>query len=186
MVEAVNTVTEKILEFWFSDEMNGKWFVKEPVIDAKIEASFGPFLERDLEEPKSAESFLAYIILYDQFPRNIYRGSPKAFSFDAQALHFALEGIERGLDQELTPSQRRFFYMPLMHSESIEVHKKSLEIFGELARGAPSSFALTYDFAVQHRDIIARFGRYPHRNAVLGRTSTAEEEEFLRQPGSSF
>ena len=118
--------------------------------------------------------------MLDQFSRNLFRNSPLAFTQDALALALAQEAISQGLDQQLRPEQRSFLYMPFMHSESPLIHQYALKLFEDL--GNP----INLDFEKKHKMIIDRFGRYPHRNPVLGRTSTAEEAEFLTQPNSSF
>ena len=140
-----------------------------------------------LAEPRGR---LALIILTDQFPRNIYRDSPLAFSFDTKALAWSLHGIEQGHDQLLQPIERAFFYLPLEHSERLEHQEQSVHMFGELVPLVSAEqreiFEHYLSVAILHRDIIARFGRFPHRNRILSRSSTAEELYFLSQPGSSF
>lgn len=131
-------------------------------------------------------------MLLDQFSRNIYRGAPEAFSQDSLALGICKRGIEKGFDRELHPVERIFFYMPFMHSEDLDVQKMSLTLFSELERAFPTPPELSgmlsssREFAERHYEIIERFGRYPHRNGVLGRESTEEEIVFLKEPGSSF
>jgi len=133
---------------------------------------------------------LARIILLDQFPRNIYREQPRAFAYDMQALSWTLEGLAKQSDQQLRPVERVFFYLPLEHAEDLGHQETSVKLFRELVEAVPqeqrNTFAGFFDFAVRHHDIIDRFGRFPHRNVILGRESTSEEEEFLTQPGSSF
>ncbi|MBF8302770.1 MAG: hypothetical protein HW396_1051, partial [Candidatus Dadabacteria bacterium] len=135
---------------------------------------------------------LALIILLDQFSRNIYRGTAKAFSQDSLALYVCLRGIEKGFDKRLHPVERLFLYMPLEHSEDLEMQKKSVEYFSMLEKlfpAPPSLASMVSEFkkyAGMHYVIIERFGRFPHRNEILGRKSTPEEIEFLKQPGSSF
>jgi len=128
----------------------------------------------------NAEGRLAEIIVLDQFSRNLYRDSPRAFAQDALALALAQEAISLKLDQQLSPEQRSFLYMPFMHSESQIIHEFALKLFQRL--GNPENL----DFEKKHKIIIERFGRYPHRNQILGRQSSAEELEFLTQPNSSF
>ncbi|MDX1268898.1 MAG: DUF924 family protein, partial [Oceanisphaera sp.] len=127
-----------------------------------------------------AEGRLAEIIVLDQFSRNMYRDQPAAFAADGMALALAQEAITAGAERGLTKQQRVFLYMPMMHSESLKVHDVALALFEK--NGIADNLA----FELRHRDIIARFGRYPHRNAILGRESTAEELAFLQQPGSGF
>lgn len=133
---------------------------------------------------------LALIILLDQFTRNIYRDTPGAFSLDSQARALCLSGLAAGDDKSLRAIQRVFFYLPLEHSENVEHQRRSVDLFAALAAEAPlqnkALFAGFADYAVKHQVIIERFGRFPHRNAILGRPSTPEEVEFLKQPGSSF
>jgi len=124
------------------------------------------------------EGRLAEILVLDQFSRHIHRDTPGAFAQDPMALALAQEAVALGIDQDLEKSRRHFLYMPYMHSESLVIHDRALELFEALG--------VAVDFEIRHRDIIERFGRYPHRNETLGRKSTAEEIEFLKQPGSSF
>ena len=144
------------------------------------------------EIKENPEEILAVVILLDQFSRNIYRDSPRSFAHDNIALNIVLKSIEKGLDKKMKAVERAFFYMPLMHSEDIEVQEKSVECFS----GLEAEYKDNDDFAqlvtqnrkyaVLHYDIIQKFGRYPHRNKILGRKSTSEEMEFLKGPGSSF
>lgn len=195
-----------ILNFWFGELRDGEvppeslrkmWWTKDKDIDYYIRSNFGSDLVRAKNEELSGwESYpkgaLALIILLDQFSRNIYRGTPEAFSQDKQALRIAQNGIERGFDKELHPVERTFFYMPLMHSEDLNIQIESLKLFGELERSFASRPELAgmltgnRKYAERHCEIIERFGRYPHRNEILGRESTYEELEFLKKPGSSF
>ena len=132
----------------------------------------------------AARPALALAILLDQFPRNMYRGTPHAFASDPQALAVARAIVAHGLDRELLPVQRWFVYLPFEHAEDIEAQRESLRLFASLGDGPDA--ASVQDYAQRHHDVIARFGRFPHRNAILGRESTPEEVEFLAQPGSSF
>ncbi len=193
----------EILRYWFGDKAAfhdgpGRfplWFGKSPETDREIRKRFGKDLERagreELEDwKKEPESCLALIVLLDQFPRNIFRGSPKAFAFDEKVRQICRDGLERGFDSELPIFGRLFFYLPLEHSESLDDQERSVALFGALLNDAPTektnSFRLVYEYALRHREIIARFGRFPHRNEVLGRPSTPGELEFLKEPGSSF
>jgi uncharacterized protein (DUF924 family) len=133
---------------------------------------------------ESAPASLALVILLDQFPRNLFRATPQAFATDAQAREIARGIIARGLNRMLTPRQRMFVYLPFEHSEMLEDQLYSISLFETLRDTEDMAEALRY--AHLHHDVIARFGRFPHRNAILGRTSTAEEQVFLQQPGSSF
>jgi uncharacterized protein (DUF924 family) len=192
---------KEILNFWFGEDPDdpfqnqSRWWKKDPALDQEIRERFGADLKKAVHGElnswmKSAEGGLALVILLDQFSRNMFRGKPESFSQDPQALEAVHHLMERGLDQELPPVQRWFLYMPMMHSEDPEVHKKSLIIYESLWKSAPPQFEKAlksaFDFAEKHAAIVFRFGRYPHRNAILGRKSTPEEEEFLTQPGSSF
>ncbi|HKY62867.1 MAG TPA: DUF924 family protein [bacterium] len=173
-----------ILDFWWGEAAD-KWWSKDPAFDGEIRRRFEPTLraaargELDSwrEEP---ESCLAYILLLDQFSRNIYRDSPQAFAQDRLALAASLEGQRRGFDQRLRPEQRIFFYMPMEHSEDREIQAQALQAFGSLGQGE------NLDYARGHAQIIERFGRFPHRNKILGRESTPEEEAFLKEPNSAF
>jgi uncharacterized protein (DUF924 family) len=133
---------------------------------------------------------LALILLFDQFSRNIYRGSARAYAQDLDALSLTVSGMQIGADATLDPVERLFFYMPLMHAESLDVQEESVAAFRRLVEEAPADLRRTFqaslDSAIQHRDIIARFGRFPHRNRVLGRESTPEEIEWLASEGSDF
>jgi uncharacterized protein (DUF924 family) len=174
-----------VLAFWFEELSPEQWFAKDPLLDATIRHRFGELYEAlaadgpgDWEE--TAEGALAAVIVLDQFPRNIFRDRPRAFASDGQALGVAERAIARGLDAELAPARRAFLYMPFQHSEDPGVQSRSVALFEDL--GNPR----TLDFARRHRAIIDRFGRFPHRNAILGRETTAEEAAFLQEPGSAF
>ena len=176
---------QDILDFWFAPENQPSWFSKNDAFDQAIEKRFKTVLQSASRSElwnwrSSAEGRLAEIIVLDQFSRNLFRNSPLAFAQDTLALALAQEAISQGLDQQLRPEQRSFLYMPFMHSESPLIHQYALKLFEDL--GNP----INLDFEKKHKMIIDRFGRYPHRNPVLGRTSTAEEAEFLTQPNSSF
>jgi|TARA_R110002072_G_scaffold517_12_gene3192 uncharacterized protein (DUF924 family) len=177
--------TEKVLEFWFAAETRKKWWVKEPQFDQQVAETLGD-LHRQASDwsldawRDDAEGCLALVLLLDQVPRNIYRQDPRSFAFDAAALDVTRHALEVGFDTLLTKQQRLFLYLPLEHSEALEDQERSVTLMTTL--GDPE----TARHAIAHRDIIARFGRFPHRNAVIGRQSTAEEEAFLQQPGSSF
>ena len=171
--------------FWFEEIDPKQWWVKDETFDALVRtrfeathraASWGElFAWRD-----TAEGRLAEIVVLDQFSRNMYRDTPRAFAFDALALVLAQEAVARGVDRELPPPRRAFLYLPYMHSESPLIHEQAIPLFSQ------SGLEHNLEFELKHKHIIERFGRYPHRNAVLGRVSTPEEIEFLKQPGSSF
>jgi uncharacterized protein (DUF924 family) len=176
---------DEIVAFWFETLKPEDWYRKNPAIDAAITERFSATYEalkmgvppEWLAEPKG---MLAAIIVLDQFPRNMFRDDPRAFATDRAALALAKRAIGEGTDMRLAPEQRAFIYMPFQHAETREDQARSVELFTAL--GDPNNL----DFARRHQAIIARFGRFPHRNSVLGRASTAEELAFLREPGSSF
>ena len=192
---------QRILSFWFGSsseeakERATRWWKKDPAFDQEIKAQFEPDLLRAmrgeldawLEEP---ESSLAFVVLLDQFSRNMYRDTPEAFAQDERALAATLQGIERGFDAKLTPLQRYFFYMPMMHAENRAIQRRSVETFEKLAQEKDTGFdgmlRGAADYARRHRDIVERFGRFPHRNNILERTTTGDEAAFLLTPGSSF
>jgi len=196
----------RILDFWFGDIGEGEvpneerqkmWWAKNEYIDSLIKQQFEPELLKAASGGlnnwlNSSEGTLAVIILLDQFPRNIYRGSPEAFSFDSKTLSVSEKGIEKGYDKKLHPVKRIFFYIPFMHSEELGMQNRSVELFTSLEKEFESNEEIravvsnSKDFAIRHMEIIKRFGRFPHRNEILGRESTTKELEFLRQPGSSF
>ncbi len=195
---------EEILDFWFGSnpddaavakEKSALWWSKNPRMDDEIRQRFENFVRKvaagELSDWQSKPAGrLALILLTDQVPRNIYRDSPRAFAYDAKALAWCLDGLDQGFDLKLRPIERVFFYLPLEHAESVERQDKSVTLFTELVSIADerhkAAFKEYLDFAIRHRDIIARFGRFPHRNQVIGRQSTPEELTFLSQPGSSF
>jgi len=174
-----------VLRFWFEECAAADHWRKDPRLDAQIASRFAT-LHRAAHRCElwhwrdSVAGRLAEIILLDQFSRNIYRDSPAAFASDGLALILAQEAVAAGLAAQLEPARRAFLYLPFMHSESARVHAAALPLFAE--PGLENS----YRFELRHQAIIDRFGRYPHRNAILGRESTAEELAFLQQPGSSF
>lgn len=182
----------RIHEFWFGapgspDHGRNReaWFKADDAFDAEIRAQFLDDFESaargDLDSmAEGSVGALALIILLDQFPRNMFRGSARAFATDPKALSIADATVARGLDQALTDIERAFVYLPFEHSERLADQDRSVALYEALGD------AESLDYAVQHRVIIERFGRFPHRNAVLGRESTPEEEAFLEEPGSSF
>jgi uncharacterized protein (DUF924 family) len=183
---------QAVLDVWFGDTEvdRPEWFRKDPAFDDRIRQRFGALIERALagdldrwaDTPRSA---LARIVLLDQFTRNVFRDTPRAFAGDAQALAAARQMVAQGFDRALPPLERGFVYLPFEHAESAEVQAESLRLFGALAAEAPA-LADKLMWAEKHAHVIARFGRYPHRNAVLGRVSTPEEVAFLAEPGSRF
>lgn len=176
---------EAVLKFWFEEIDSGKWWVADPAFDAQIRARFLDVLESAARGElyawrADARGRLAEVIVLDQFSRNIHRNTARAFAQDPVALVLAQEGVAAGVHRTLSPTEASFLMMPYMHSESAAIHAQAASLYGEFA--SPNS----YQFELKHKAIIDRFGRYPHRNAILGRTSTPEEIEFLQQPGSSF
>lgn len=176
---------EAVLAYWFHELTPPQWFEKNPAMDASISARFGALHGRAVNGELaswrgSPEGRLAEVIVLDQFSRNMFRDTPGAFAADALALGRVREAIEAGADEALNPQERMFLYMPFMHSESPEVHVEAVALFEAL--GNPKAL----EFEHLHKVIIDRFGRYPHRNEILGRASTPEELEFLTQPNSSF
>lgn len=176
---------QSVLDFWFHADMKPYWFARSDQVDEQISTKFKETWKSASQAElwawrDSAEGCLAEIIVLDQFSRNLFRNSRLAFAQDPLALGLAQQAIRHGLDKALTPEQRLFLYLPFMHSESVLIHECALKLFGDL--GNPQSL----DFEKKHKIIIDKFGRYPHRNSVLGRTSSPEETEFLSQPGSGF
>lgn len=193
-----------IINFWFGTEADDAaaataqqslWWSKHAPTDALIRQRFeAAVLAAEAGEldawRATPEGLLALVLLTDQFPRNIYRDTPDAFRFDPQARKLCLEALDTGTDQALRPIQRVFLYLPLEHSENLQHQQRCVELFEALAREVPDQWRGTFKgftgFAEKHLVIIERFGRFPHRNAILGRPSTDEELQFLQQPGSSF
>lgn len=176
---------QDILDFWFSPETQPNWFAKSDQFDQSLKEKFGDILEQASRAElwswrKNADGRLAEIIVLDQFSRNIFRDTPRAFAQDSLALALTQEAISQDLDKQLSPEQRSFLYMPFMHSESKLIHEFALKLFQRL--GNPENL----EYEIKHKIIIDRFGRYPHRNQILGRESTEEELSFLTQPDSSF
>lgn len=174
------------------------WWKKQPAVDAEIRHRFAALvggaavgeLDGWLRAPGAPRGCLALILLTDQFPRNIWRRQAAAFAFDVLALRWAKAALERGLDLELRPIERVFLYLPLEHSENLADQREAVRRFDALAANAApaaqTAFAGYLDYARRHLEVIERFGRFPHRNALLGRETSAEEAEFLRLPGSGF
>ena len=185
-----------IVDFWYgspgSHERSGArdvWFRKDPAFDEAIRECFGDAVNVAVaggygEWCNTADGALARVLLLDQFTRNIFRDTPRAFAGDSRALATAEDAIVRGLDRELEPYGRWFAYMPFEHAEDDAAQRRSLALFGALAEELNDESPLQW--AQKHADVIFRFGRFPHRNAILGRASTPEEREFLAQQGSRF
>lgn len=203
MEESMTKITPgDVLTFWFGDNVSagswqdraGIWFSGGPELDEQIREQF-----RDAYDAAAAGELtpwadraygrLALIILLDQFSRNIFRGQADAFKYDPVALKLALDGVQEGHDRQLLPIERIFAYMPLMHSEDIDVQREALALFTALSDEAGNEYPFlegTLNAAQEHHDIIEQFGRFPHRNAVLGRSPTPDEEAFLADGGASF
>jgi uncharacterized protein (DUF924 family) len=193
-----------VLQFWFGDvdelgrsdvQHSRRWFMKDEAFDRQIAERFGEtyadvrggLREAWLDDPRGR---VAYVIVLDQFPRNMFRGTARMFEADRQALAAAVEGVARHDDAALTVSERSFLYMPYMHSEDLDMQERSVSLFKELAESAPSelrgAMVAAVQYAEKHHDIIARYRRFPHRNTALGRQSTPQELAFLAQPDSRF
>jgi uncharacterized protein (DUF924 family) len=195
--EAVPAAARAVLDFWFGapgsawrGERRAEWWTKNPAFDAQIRARFSSWIERALAGQlrswaQTPEGALAQIVLLDQFTRNAWRDTPRAYAGDARALDAARAMLHTGQDLLLPPEQRAFVYMPLEHAESLEAQDEGVRRFEQLVRESPVH-ADQLDYAQRHRHVVARFGRFPHRNRILARASTPEEEAFLLEPGSSF
>ena len=174
-----------VIQFWFEETPPRQRFAKDPEFDALIRARFldthtrasQGLLYSWRDHPLDA---LAEIIVLDQFSRNLFRDTPRAFAYDTLALVLAQEAVRRKFDRDLDPVMKSFFYLPFMHSEASDIHEISLFLFDH------PGLEDNYNYALRHKAIIDRFGRYPHRNKILGRESTAAELEFLQQPGAGF
>ena len=176
---------QEVLSFWFEELTSKMWWQKDAALDNRIRERFAALHQQarqgELYTWRSvARGALAEIIVLDQFSRNIYRDTPRAFESDSVALVLAQEAVAKGFDRQLGKVECSFLYMPYMHSESALIHEEALKLFAEL--GEPGNL----NFERKHKAIIDRFGRYPHRNLILGRTSTPEERVFLKQPNSGF
>lgn len=176
-----------ILDFWFEETQPQQWFQVNEEFDAAIRDRFHEAYESAAngqfdDWQNSADGALALCILLDQMPRNMFRDTPKAFATDNKALVVAKYAISKGLDSVLSPQKRRFLYLPFEHSENINDQHRSVELFEKMKDDDP----LGYDYAVRHLKVIEEYGRFPHRNKILGRDNTPEEEEYLAQPGAGF
>ena len=196
--------TDDVLLFWFgeldehglaNEQTSAKWWTKNPAFDEEVRARFGDLhasiargeKEAWLDDPRGR---LAYVVVLDQLSRNMFRGDKQMFAADERALAAAAGGVEKGHDRSLACAERMFLYMPFMHAESLDHQERCIDLFRALADDlsgpAKTRVLNNVDYAVRHRDIVARFGRFPHRNELLGRASTEEETAFLKEPGSSF
>lgn len=193
-----------ILDFWFGTlreeadylaSRNRLWFEGSPVTDTAIRAKFQADWEKAARGELDAwaaepQGRLALILVLDQFTRHLFRGTKEAFSQDAKARALCLGGLDHFHDRLLHPIHRMFFYLPLEHAEDMALQRRSIALYARLLEEAPAPLKAgceeALDYALQHHAIIERFGRFPHRNALLGRASTPEELAFLKEPGSSF
>lgn len=176
-----------VLDFWFLETQPQQWFQVNKEFDQTIRERFMEPYEMAArgefdEWQKNPDGALALCILLDQMPRNMFRGTPKAFETDKKALVIAKYAVSKGLDQVLGPQKRRFIYLPFEHSENLNDQRRSVELFEKMK----NEDQLGYDYAVRHLEVIEKYGRFPHRNKILGRDNTPEEEEYLAQPGAGF
>jgi uncharacterized protein (DUF924 family) len=183
----MDSLTKKVLDFWFSEEVSKKWFVKDEKLDLQIRSIFfddhcalNDLSVRELLADNDLEFILARIIILDQFSRNLFRGFKESFTQDNKALELAKFIVSKGLDAKIAVEKKSFIYLPFMHSEDLNDQEKCVELFKDLG----NKYSL--DYAVRHRDIIKEFGRFAHRNEVLGRKSSKVELLFLTQSNSSF
>jgi uncharacterized protein (DUF924 family) len=192
------TPAQDVLDFWFlpigakgHNSQRPEWFRKDPAFDAQIRTQFGDVVALALNgglrdwDDEGTQGTLARIVVLDQMTRNIHRGTPLAFAGDMLALEAAMALDDSGASQTLPPAQRLFSFMPFEHAENLSRQQRSVDLFDMLRASAPG-YERNYEYARRHYDVIRRFGRFPHRNAILGRASTAEETAFLQQPGSGF
>lgn len=189
---------QDVVAFWFEETEPKQHFVKDPEFDQLVRDKLAGLHQRamsgELESWKnSAEGCLALCVILDQAPRNMFRDDPRAFASDPLALAVAQHAVAQGLDKQLTPRQRTFIYLPYEHAEDRDLQAQSVALFKDLHAevaaqnpDAAEGLAIAYDYALRHQVIVDRFGRFPHRNAILGRQSSQEERDFLSQPGSSF
>ena len=192
---------EALLDFWLGPGDSPtpghmkRWFTRDEAFDQSLRERFGALVERaiagDLDPlATTPRNTLALVLLLDQLTRNIFRGTARAFAGDARAMSLVRAAIARGDDGRVPEQHRVFFYMPLMHAEDVDAQRQCVALFEALASGCPDDlrkrFEENVDYARRHRDIVERFGRFPHRNKALGRLTTDEESAFLEQPGSSF
>ena len=203
----MNEHAQAVFDFWFQPEPDQaadaprlQWFQKDDAFDREIGSRFGALIERALAggllewDAEGAQARLARILVLDQFTRNVHRGTPQAFAGDALALRAARAMVDDGLDLALPPLRRAFVYLPFEHAEDMAMQERAVALYTRMENDerdvAPAAtvkgIAGMLDYARRHREVIRRFGRFPHRNAILGRASTAGEEAYLLQPGSGF
>jgi uncharacterized protein (DUF924 family) len=196
-IDRVSTAQQEILHFWFGDlqtasyqQQRKLWFRKKHAVDQEIRDRFQTLYQQAATAKldswqQTPVGCLALILLLDQFSRHMFRNTPQAFAMDAKALSLAKWAIAQGFDRQLHPLQRIFIYLPLEHSENLEDQRQSVKHFQQLS-DSHSDLQDVLDSALRHQIVIERFGRFPHRNPILGRVSTPEEAEFLKQPGARF
>lgn len=173
---------DEVLKFWFQELQPVSWFTKDAALDAQIRIRFERLHEQlsqgEIQVPDTPRAYLAAVIVLDQFSRNMFRGTAKAFASDTKAIEFASRALDAGFDREMTKEQRQFLYLPFMHSEELAMQVRCVELYAAL------DDAELMKYAIEHHDIIDRFRRFPHRNAALGRDSTAAEVHFMQEhPG---
>lgn len=178
---------QEVLSFWFEEIEPAQWFQKNDNFDAEIRERFHVTYEmakKDLcsDWTRESDGVLALCLVLDQFPRNMFRSSPKAFETDSKILLIVKEALHKGFDKVISSARRRFVYMPFMHSEHLKDQKRSVELFESLKEEEP----LSYEYALKHMDVIEKFGRFPHRNETLGRDSSEEEMKYINLPGAGF
>ncbi|WP_426690304.1 DUF924 family protein [Rhodanobacter ginsengiterrae] len=191
----MQTTARDVLDFWFAEANAAHWFAASAAFDAQIRQHFDTAVHAAADGrldgwTTTPDGWLALLILLDQFPRNLYRHDPRAWAADVDAQRIALSGLARGDDRQLPAIQRVFAYLPLEHAENPALQRRSVELFEALRLDAPAGQGAQFDnfldYARRHREVIERFGRFPHRNAVLGRADTPEETLYLAQPGAGF
>ncbi len=189
------TMPKDVLDFWFAADSEPVWFERSDEFDRRVRERFGATLEAAARDELDSwcatpEGWLALLLVLDQFSRNIHRDDPRAWAGDAKAQALALAGIARGDDLRLTPLQRVFAYLPLEHAEDLAMQRHCVGLFEQLVASQPAEkrgpFLSYVGYAQKHHDVIDRYGRFPHRNAVLGRASTDAEQDYLAGPGSGF
>ncbi len=180
-------VQKDILYFWFEQTQPPQWFQVNPAFDTEIQERYGDVYDKASrgifdDWKNDSDGCLALVLLLDQFPRNMFRGTAKAFASDGKALVISKYALSKGFDQVLSPMKRRFLYLPFEHSENLNDQRKCVDLFEKMKKDDP----LGYDYAMRHLKVIEKYGRFPHRNKILSRMSTPDEEEYLAQAGAGF
>ncbi len=183
----MKSAKDDILNFWFVQTQPAQWFQVNEEFDSLIKERFEESYQLAADGiyddwKNAADGALALVLLLDQFPRNMFRGTPKAFATDGKALVISKYAISKGLDQVLSPTKRRFLYLPFEHSEHLNDQRRSVELFETMKEDDP----LGHEYALKHFKVIEKYARFPHRNKILGRENTPEEEDYLSQPGAGF